>query len=64
MCDGARNCRIKHDRGFCRARELFVLPRLVFVRPYGVCTRLRCVEQQRCSVGRMMYAQLPLDSHV
>ena len=31
--------RIKHDRGFCRARELFALPRLVFGRPCGVYTR-------------------------
>ena len=36
---GAGNCRIKHDRGICRVRELFALPRLVFVRPCGVCTR-------------------------
>jgi hypothetical protein len=64
MCDGAGNAVLSTDRGFCRARELFVLPRLVFVRHFGACTRLRCVEQQRCSVGRMMYAQLPLDSHV
>jgi hypothetical protein len=35
--------RMNHDRGICRTRDLFVLPRLVFVRPYGVCTRLRCV---------------------
>ena len=33
------NCRIKHDRGICRVHELFALPRLVFVRPCGVCTR-------------------------
>jgi hypothetical protein len=127
MCDGAGNCRIKHDRGFCRARELFALPRLVFVRHFGACTRLRCVSavallggaydvrtaaagfagvtalaiaelsateafaarascllcrglfscgpavfdrgydawvQRRCSAGRMMCAQLPLDSQV
>jgi hypothetical protein len=38
-CDGAGNCRITHDRGYCRTRELFALPRLVFVRPCGVCTR-------------------------
>jgi hypothetical protein len=38
-CGGAGNCRIKHDRGICRTRELFALPRLVFVRPCGVCTR-------------------------
>ena len=37
------HCRIKHDRGFCRTRELFALPRLVFVLPCGVCTRSRCV---------------------
>ena len=36
---GAGNCRIKHDRGFCRVHELFALPRLAFVRPCGVCTR-------------------------
>ena len=42
-CGGAGDCRIKHDRGICRARELFALPRLVFVLPYGVCTRSRCV---------------------
>ena len=35
----AGNCRIKHDRGFCRVHELFALPRLVFVRPCGVYTR-------------------------
>ena len=34
---------IKHNRGYCRARELFVLPRLVFVRDYGACTRLQRV---------------------
>jgi hypothetical protein len=28
--------RIKHDRGFCRVHELFALPRLAFVRSYGV----------------------------
>jgi len=37
------HCRIKHDRGVCRTRELFALPRLVFVLPCGVCTRSRCV---------------------
>jgi hypothetical protein len=30
---------IKHDRDICRTHELFALPRLVFVRPCGVCTR-------------------------
>ena len=35
----AGNCRIKHDRGICRVHELFALPRLVFVRPCGACTR-------------------------
>jgi acyl dehydratase len=33
--NGAGNCRIKHDRGFCRVHELFALPRLAFVRSYG-----------------------------
>ena len=35
--------RIKHDRDYCGTRELFALPRLVFVRPYGFCVRWRCV---------------------
>ena len=39
----AGTCRIEHDRGHCGARELFALPRLVFVRLYGVCTRWWCV---------------------
>ena len=28
---------------YCRVRELFALPRLVFVRSYGACARSRCV---------------------
>ena len=43
-CDGAGNCRIKRDRGYCRVRELFALPRLVFVWPYGACARSSCVD--------------------
>ena len=42
-CDGAGNCRIKHSRVFCRAQELFGLPRLVFVRNYGARTPLHFV---------------------
>jgi hypothetical protein len=38
-CDGAGNCRTKHDRGYCRAHELFALPRLAFVRRCGVSAR-------------------------
>jgi hypothetical protein len=38
-CGGAGNCRIKHDRGYCRTRELLALLRLVFGRPCGVYTR-------------------------
>ena len=37
-CDGAGNCRIKHDRVFCRVHELFALPRLAFARPCCVRT--------------------------
>ena len=42
-CDCAGNCRIEHDRGYCGTRELFALPRLVFVWPCGADTRWRCV---------------------
>ena len=41
-CGDASNS-TKHSWGFCRVHELFALPRLVFVRPCGVCTRSRCV---------------------
>ena len=41
-CGDASNS-TKHSWGFCRVHELFALPRLVFVRPCGVCTRWRCV---------------------
>ena len=42
-CGGAGNCRIKHDRGFCRVHELLALPRLVFRWPDGVYALSRCV---------------------
>ena len=31
--------RVKHNRSFCRVHSLFALPRLIFVRSYGVCVR-------------------------
>ena len=40
---GIGACWSKHDRGICRVHELFALPRLVFVWPYGVYTRCWCV---------------------
>ena len=43
VCGGAGNCRVKHNRGLCRTRDPFAVPRLVFVRGYGACTQFRCV---------------------
>ena len=43
VCGGAGSCRVKHNRGLCRTRDPFAVPRLVFVRGYGACTHFRCV---------------------
>ena len=36
-------CRVEHNRGLCRTRDPFAVPRLVFVRGYGACTHFGCV---------------------
>ena len=33
---GAGNYRVEHNRGLCRTRDAFPLPRLVFVRSCGI----------------------------
>ena len=43
VCGGAGSCRVKHNRGLCRTRNPFAVPRLVFVRGYGACMRCGCV---------------------
>ena len=45
------NCRVKHNRGLCRTHDPFAVPRLVFVREHGACTRFRCVSAALLSSG-------------
>jgi hypothetical protein len=61
MCGGDAKSRIKHDRGYAACtscllcRGLFSFGTMVLVHDNDARV------QQRCSVGRMMCAQLPLD---
>ena len=53
---GAGSCRVKHNRGLCRTRDPFAVPRLVFVRGYGACTQFRCAGAALLQSGRVLCA--------